>query len=102
MKKKFNFKIQQYQTGAVVKVFNGQGFYDKVSFIRDIGKMKSDDMQMAWGMTDEEIELYDPTNDTGYKNELVEHYGKKACFFSERGRKKQGSPPSVTSSALVV
>ena len=47
---KFNFKIQQYQTDAVdtvVRVFNGQGFHDKVSFIRDIGKMKSDDMQMV-------------------------------------------------------
>lgn len=32
---KFNFKIQQYQTDAVdavVKVFNGQGFYDKTNF----------------------------------------------------------------------
>ncbi len=72
---KFNFKIQQYQTDAVdavIKVFNGQGFHDKVSFIRDLGKMKSDDMQITLGLTDEEIELYDPTNDTGYKNELVE------------------------------
>ena len=72
---KFNFKIQQYQTDAVdavVKVFNGQGFHDKVSFIRDLGKMKSADMQMTLGLTDEEMELYDPTNDTGYKNELVE------------------------------
>ena len=40
---KFNFKIQQYQTDAVdaiVKVFNGQGFHDKVSYIRDMGKIK--------------------------------------------------------------
>lgn len=72
---KFNFKIQQYQTDAVdavVKVFNGQGFHDKIKFIRDLGKMKSADMQMTLGLTDEEMELYDPTNDTGYKNELVE------------------------------
>lgn len=72
---KFNFKIQQYQTDAVdavVKVFNGQGFHDKISYIRDLGKMKSADMQMTLGLTDEEMELYDPTNDTGYKNELVE------------------------------
>lgn len=37
---KFNFKIQQYQTDAVdavVKVFDGQGFHDKVKFIRDLG-----------------------------------------------------------------
>lgn len=72
---KFNFKIQQYQTDAVdavVKVFNGQGFHDKISYIRDLGKMKSKDMQMTLGFTDEEMQLYDPANDTGYKNELVE------------------------------
>ena len=42
---KFNFKIQQYQTDAVdavVKVFNGQGFYDKISYIRDKGKIKKE------------------------------------------------------------
>ena len=53
---KFNFKIQQYQTDAVdavVKVFNGQGFYDKINYIRDLGKMKSKDMQMTLGFTDE-------------------------------------------------
>ena len=72
---KFNFKKQQYQTDAVdavVKAFNGQGFYDKISYIRDLGNMKSKDMQMTLGFTDEEMELYDPANDTGYKNELVE------------------------------
>ena len=39
---KFNFKIQQYQTDAVdavVKVFNGQGYYDNVTYSRDIGKV---------------------------------------------------------------
>lgn len=38
---KFNFKIQQYQTDAVdavVKVFQGQGYHDRISYIRDIGK----------------------------------------------------------------
>ena len=72
---KFNFKIQQYQTDAVdavVRVFQGQGFHDKISYIRDLGKMKSKDMQITLGFTDEEMQLYDPTNDTGYKNELVE------------------------------
>lgn len=72
---KFNFKIQQYQTdavNAVVRVFNGQGFYDKVSYIRDLGKIKLRDMQMTLGYADEEMELYDPTNDKGYKNEIVE------------------------------
>ena len=72
---KFNFKIQQYQTDAVdavIKVFAGQGFHDKTKFIRDLGKMKSDSGQMAFGSSDEERELYDSANDTGYKNELVE------------------------------
>lgn len=72
---KFNFKIQQYQTdavNAVVKVFNGQGFHDKTKFIRYLGKMKSGSEQMGFGFSDEEMELYDPVNDTGYKNELVE------------------------------
>ena len=33
---KFNFKIQQYQTDAVeaiAKVFAGQGYYDKTTYI---------------------------------------------------------------------
>ena len=72
---KFNFKIQQYQTdavGAVVKVFNGQGFHDKINYIRDLGKMKPDISQITLGVTEEEIELYDPMDDTGYKNEVLE------------------------------
>lgn len=72
---KFNFKIQQYQTDAVdavVNVFNGQSFHDRNSYIRDLGKMNLSDYQMAWDLTQEEIELYDPANDAGYKNEEVE------------------------------
>lgn len=72
---KFNFKIQQYQTDAVdavVNVFNGQSFHDRNSYIRDLGKMNPSDYQMAWDLTQEEIELYDPANDAGYKNEKVE------------------------------
>ena len=72
---KFNFKIQQYQTDAVdavVNVFNGQSFHDRNSYIRDLGKMNPSDYQMAWNLTQEEIELYDPANDAGYKNEEVE------------------------------
>ena len=68
---KFNFKIQQYQTdavGAVVKVFDGQGFHDKVKFIRDLGKTNPDDYRIKIGITDED----DYADDTGYKNELVE------------------------------
>lgn len=73
---KFNFKIQQYQSeavDAVVKAFNGQGFHDKISYIRDLGKVqKKDDYQMTFGMSDEALEIYDPDNDTGYKNEMLE------------------------------
>lgn len=72
---KFNFKIQQYQTDAVdavVQVFQGQGYHDKISYIRDLGKVQSGDGQMYLDMTDEEMDLNDPENDTGYKNEVVE------------------------------
>lgn len=72
---KFNFKIQQYQTDAVdavVKVFNGQGFHDKTSYIRDLGKLVPDNYQLSMGLADEQMELQDLMNDTGYKNELVE------------------------------
>ena len=72
---KFNFRIQQYQTDAVdavVRVFQGQGFHDKISYIRDRGKVKAEPYQMALGMSDEELEVIDPLNDTGYKNEAVE------------------------------
>ena len=73
---KFNFKIQQYQTDAVdavVKVFKGQGFHDKVSFIRDLGKVTEPvQQQLSFVMQDEYGETDDPSNDTGYKNELIE------------------------------
>lgn len=72
---KFNFKVQQYQTDAVdavVKAFDGQGFHDKISYIRDLGKEKPSDLQITLGLTEEGMELYDPTDDTGYKNEAVE------------------------------
>lgn len=73
---KFNFKIQQYQTDAVdavVKVFQGQGFHDKISYIRDLGKKtEPQNYQITLDMAQEDSELLDPLNDTGYKNELVE------------------------------
>ena len=84
---KFNFKIQQYQTdavGAVVKVFNGQGFHDKFSYIRDKGKVKkeygidgeviSQGNQMSFQTVGTQLEYddIDELSDTGYKNELVE------------------------------
>lgn len=66
---KFNFKIQQYQTDAVdavVKVFNGQGFHDKINYIRDLGNTEQN---LSSQVSFDEDEIMD---DTGYKNELVE------------------------------
>lgn len=71
---KFNFKIQQYQTdavNAVVKVFEGQCFHDRSSYIRDLGQLKKN-TQMVFNVEDENLDLDDLLNDTGYKNELVE------------------------------
>ena len=72
---KFNFKIQQYQTDAVdavIQVFQGQGYYDRTSYIRDIGKVKPEYQQITLGTGEENLGIYDPLNDTGYKNEVVE------------------------------
>ena len=72
---KFNFKIQQYQTDAVeavVKVFNGQGYHDKIKYIRDLGKIKPNGTQMTLNLNNDEAGYYDPSDDTGYKNELIE------------------------------
>ena len=69
VKMKFNFKIQQYQTdavNAVVKVFNGQGFHDKINYIRDLGNTEQN---LSSQVSFDENEIMD---DTGYKNELVE------------------------------
>ena len=66
---KFNFKIQQYQTDAVdavVKAFNGQGFHDKINYIRDLGNTEQN---LSSQVSFDENEIMD---DTGYKNELVE------------------------------
>lgn len=41
---KFKFKIQDYQTeavNAVVKVFEGQPFNDRLSYLRDLGKQNT-------------------------------------------------------------
>ena len=81
---KFNFKIQQYQTDAVdavVKVFGGQGYHTGVNYIRDLGKTKKNQedffepYQMTMKVAEEQVSLfetYDPYDDSGYKNEIVE------------------------------
>ena len=68
---KFNFKIQQYQTDAVdavVRVFNGQPHYDRVSYIRDLGKQKAN-QQLRLAVSEDEADLL---SETGYKNESIE------------------------------
>ena len=72
---KFHFKVQQYQTDAVdavIKVFQGQGYQDKLSHIRDVGKVKPENQQLTLGLSNEELEIFDPANDTGYRNEAIE------------------------------
>lgn len=69
---KFNFKIQQYQTDAVdavVRVFNGQMHHDGISYRRDVGEYKVPKQQT---FIDDDSEVYDPLDDSGYKNEIVE------------------------------
>ena len=56
---KFNFKIQQYQTDAVeavVRVFNGQPHYDKVSYIRDLGQPQAK-QHIDFNITDDEDDV---------------------------------------------
>ena len=68
---KFNFKIQQYQTDAVeavARVFSGQPHYDKVSYIRDLGKPQVN-QQIRLAVTEDEDDLL---SETGYKNETIE------------------------------
>ncbi|MFR2692795.1 MAG: DEAD/DEAH box helicase family protein [Enterocloster bolteae] len=82
---KFNFKIQQYQTDAVdavVKIFQGQGYHDKISYIRDVGKQQENqqmrlnvdmDQQYSLDMGEShQLNIYDMDDDTGYKNEVIE------------------------------
>ncbi len=82
---RFNFKIQQYQTeavDAVVKVFQGQRYHDKISYIRDLGKRQENqqmrlnvelDQQYSFDVGGErQLNIYDIDDDTGYKNEAVE------------------------------
>jgi len=73
---KFNFKVQDYQTdavNAVVRVFQGQGYQDKLSYIRDLGKkVEPEPRQLELELSNEEMDIMDPLNDTGYKNEVIE------------------------------
>lgn len=63
---KFKFKIQQFQTdavNAVVKVFAGQPFNDKVSYLRDMGIIQGRQIEMdelaADGFANARLEISD-------------------------------------------
>lgn len=69
---KFSFKIQQYQTeavDAVVRVFNGQPHYDRVSYVRDLGRRQEAQAVQPNlnGVVDDEEE-----DAVGYRNEAIE------------------------------
>ena len=68
---KFNFKIQQYQTDAVdavIKVFNGQGYHEKTSYIRDLGSLQKPQNIQATMSDEEKDDIYE---ETGFKNEML-------------------------------
>lgn len=73
---KFRFKIQQYQTDAVdsvVRVFNGQHYSDGVSYNRDLGEpaplLPPPDGEQLRMFPSAQRSLFDPLDDTGYKND---------------------------------
>lgn len=71
---KFNFKIQAYQTDAVdavVKVFQGQGYHDGPSYIRDMGKQYYEQPALQMRMSNTETEDF-AVDDIGFKNEEIE------------------------------
>ena len=68
---KFKFKIQDYQTeavAAVTKVFEGQPFKDKVSYLRDLGKQKS----IVQTTLFEEDNTYVDSDGSGFENAQIE------------------------------
>lgn len=67
---KFKFKIQDYQTeavNAVVKVFDGQPYKDRVSYLRDLGVHEKKVQQSLF-----EEDLYFDENSNGFGNGDIE------------------------------
>lgn len=60
---KFKFKIQQYQTDAVnsvVNIFSGQPYFDKISYVRDLGIIKKpENKQISWDDLSKADESYE-------------------------------------------
>lgn len=79
---RFNFKIQQYQTEAVdsvVRVFDGQPYYERASYIRDLGKMVRKrnykdqfEGQMGLDMEGTVREDWEDIDDTAFRNEAIQ------------------------------
>ena len=68
---KFKFKIQQYQTeavDAVTKVFEGQSFNDRVSYLRDLGKYSN---PMQTSLLSDDIRYID-SDGSGFENATIE------------------------------
>ena len=67
---KFKFKIQDYQTeavNAVIKAFAGQPFRDKVSYLKDIGKVEDKTQTSLLGVVDN-----DSLDSSGFENASIE------------------------------
>ena len=75
---KFTFKIQQYQTDAVdavVRVFQGQPYTARTSYMRDIGTLSnmSGQMRLLPRLEDDtQLEIEDLMSEIGYKNEALQ------------------------------
>ena len=92
---KFNFKIQQYQTDAVdavVKVFQGQGYHDRISYIRDIGKKQmvqwmqlnvEMDQKYSPDYDENNMEVFSELKDTGIQNERKRTMSGSSAHFTE-------------------
>ncbi|NLP48828.1 MAG: hypothetical protein GX345_07815 [Clostridiales bacterium] len=72
---KFNFKVLDFQTDAVDAVvgsFLGQGFHEGLSYVRDLGLVEpKEEDQFKLKLSDDELQDFDPENDTGFKNEEI-------------------------------
>lgn len=65
---KFKFKVQNYQTEAVestIRIFEGQPKVEPLSYIRDLGMFKKENVQMKFG----EKGNIESINNIGFKNQ---------------------------------
>ena len=89
---KFSFKIQPYQTDAVeavARIFQGQPYSAGVSYMRDIGTLRTLNVQLSLLPTEEDggqPELQDSLHDSGFKNEALIEIGRASCRKECRSR----------------